>query len=343
MTTAALPAIRPAARSRMASGTCSRSTVRSMTGTTAPLARCSARRSRIVWCSLLTKPLRRCPTTSDSTQRSELTLEEAAGPASTALAAGEHERPGRCQRPAQPPDAVASADVDDQVVVDGAVEVVLRRVVDHVVGADRAHHVDLGRAGHAGDDAAERLGQLHGVGADTTGRADDEHPLSGLEASDVGERLERGAAGDRGDAGLLERDVRRLVDQLVLVGGGVLRIGAVGDPEHLIAGAEACDLVADGDDPSGDIGPGNRVLGLGDPVAGETDQVRGAGDEMGDTPVDAGGVDLDQHLRRRDLWPVDGAQLQHLGRAVSVLDHCTHRLTLAHHNDGVRGDARRGR
>ena len=116
-------------------------------------------------------------------QRSELTLDEAAGPSSTALAAGEHERPGRCQRTAQPPDAVASADVDDQVVAGGAVEEVLCRVVDHVVGADRAHHVDLGRAGHAGDDAAERLGQLHGVGADTAGRADDEHPLSGLEAS----------------------------------------------------------------------------------------------------------------------------------------------------------------
>ena len=39
MTTAALPAICPAERSRIASGTCSRSTVRSMTGTTEPLAR----------------------------------------------------------------------------------------------------------------------------------------------------------------------------------------------------------------------------------------------------------------------------------------------------------------
>ena len=75
------------------------------------------------------------------------------------------------------------------------------------------------------------------------------------------------------------------------------------------------------------------MLGLGDAVAGETDQVRGAGDEMGDTPVDAGGVDLDQYLRRLDLWPVDGAQLQHLGRAVPVLDHRTHRLTLARDND----------
>ena len=115
----------------------------------------------------------------------------------------------------------------------------------------------------------------------------------------------------------------------MLVGGGVLGICAVGDPEHLIAGAEACDVVADRDDSSGDIGSRDRVLGLGDPVAGETDQVRGAGDEVGDTSVDAGGVHLDQHLRRRDLWPVDGAQLQHLSRAVAVLDDRTHPPILA--------------
>ena len=71
------------------------------------------------------------------------------------------------------------------------------------------------------------------------------------------------------------------------------------------------------------------MLGLGDPVAGETNQVRGAGDEVGDPSVHARGVDLDQHLRRRDLWPIDSAQLEHFSRAVSVLDDRTHRLTLA--------------
>jgi hypothetical protein len=117
----------------------------------------------------------------------------------------------------------------------------------------------------------------------------------------------------------------------VLVGGGVLGICAVGDPEHLIAGTEACDVVADRDDSSGDIGPWDRMLGPGDPVASETDQVGRAGDEVGDTSVDASCMNLDQHPpRRRDLWPVDGAQLQHLGRAVSVLNHRTHRQTLAH-------------
>ena len=76
------------------------------------------------------------------------------------------------------------------------------------------------------------------------------------------------------------------------------------------------------------------MLGLGDPVAGKTDQVGGAGEEVSDTSIDAGGVDFDQHLLRRDLWPVDGAQLQHLGCAVSVLDERTHRLTLARCNGG---------
>jgi hypothetical protein len=124
------------------------------------------------------------------------------------------------------------------------------------------------------------------------------------------------------------------VDQLALVGGRELRIRAVGDPEHLVAGAEARDVVADRHDPSGDIGSRDRMLGLGDPVAGKTDQVGGATDEVGDTSVDAGCVHLDQHLRRRELWPVDAAQLQHLGRDVSVLDHRTHRLTFAHCDNG---------
>jgi uncharacterized membrane protein len=106
--------------------------------------------------------------------------------------------------------------------------------------------------------------------------------------------------------------------------------------------AEASDIVAHRDDTSGNIGPRNRMLGLGDPIAGKTDQIRGAGDEMGDTPVDAGGVHLDQRLRRRDLWPIDGARLQHLGRAVAVLDHRTHRLTLARGNDRCAQSSSRG-
>jgi hypothetical protein len=57
----------------------------------------------------------------------------------------------------------------------------------------------------------------------------------------------------------------------VLIGGGVVGVRALGDPEHLIAGAEAGDVVADGDHAPGDVGAGNRVLGLGDPVADETD------------------------------------------------------------------------
>ena len=111
---------------------------------------------------------------------------------------------------------------------------------------------------------------------------------------------------------------------------------APGDPEHLVAGAQAGDVVAHLDDSSGDIRPGDRTLGLGDPVPGEPNQVGGAGEEVGHASVDAGRVHLDEHLFRRDLWPVDGAQLQHLGRrAIAVLDDCAHGVILA--VSGLRG------
>ena len=75
---------------------------------------------------------------------------------------------------------------------------------------------------------------------------------------------------------------------------------------------------------AGDIRPRNRTLWLGDPVPGEPNQIGGAGEEVGHASVDAGRMHLDEHLIRRDLWPVDGAQLQHLGRAVAVLHHRPH-------------------
>ncbi len=65
--------------------------------------------------------------------------------------------------------------------------------------------------------------------------------LSGLEPADVGQGLEGGDARDGDDGGLLEGDVGRLVGQLVLVGGGVLGEGSLGDAEHLVAGGEAGD------------------------------------------------------------------------------------------------------
>ena len=74
---------------------------------------------------------------------------------------------------------------------------VLPGVVDDVVGAERADQAEVAGAGHAGDVGTERLGQLHGVAADATGGADDEHALAGLDPADIGQRLEGGDARNR--------------------------------------------------------------------------------------------------------------------------------------------------
>jgi hypothetical protein len=60
---------------------------------------------------------------------------------------------------------------------------------------------------------------------------------------------------------------------------------------------------------------------------------------VGDTSIDAGCVHLDQYLGRRDPWPIDGAHLEHVGRAVPVLDDRTHPQMLAL---ARRSDARAG-
>ena len=56
--------------------------------------------------------------------------------------------------------------VEDDVVPLIALGEVFRGVVDDVVGADRSDQVYLGGAAHAGHFSAERLGDLHGKGAD---------------------------------------------------------------------------------------------------------------------------------------------------------------------------------
>src|SRR5215212_7977103 len=57
------------------------------------------------------------------------------------------------------------ADVQDQVVALLSGGEVLARVVDDSIRPDRANHVHLLGAAHAGDVRAERLGDLHGKGA----------------------------------------------------------------------------------------------------------------------------------------------------------------------------------
>src|SRR6187399_1566897 len=105
---------------------------------------------------------------------------------------------------------------------------VVLRVVDNVIRADLANHVQILRAAYGGNLSAERLGDLHGKRANAARCPVDQNFLSGLDLSLVAQRLQRGYRGDRHGSGLLESYIGRLQhDVAVLANRDVLAEGAV--------------------------------------------------------------------------------------------------------------------
>ena len=76
------------------------------------------------------------------------------------------------------PERVLADRVEDDVVGLAVLGEVLLQVVDHLVGAERTHELDVLRAAHGGDVGAEVLRQLDPRRPDRTGRAVDEDPLA---------------------------------------------------------------------------------------------------------------------------------------------------------------------
>ncbi len=80
--------------------------------------------------------------------------------------------------------------VEDEVVALRGAGEVGPRVVDDVVGTERADQVDVAGAAHTRHLGAESLGDLHGECADAAGRARDQHRLARLDVRDVAQRLQ---------------------------------------------------------------------------------------------------------------------------------------------------------
>src|SRR5215212_8912107 len=87
--------------------------------------------------------------------------------------------PSHLPPPSPPTMTRVPADVQDQVIAPLALGEVLARVVDDMIRPDRANHLHLLGAANSGDVRAERLGDLHGKGANATRGADDQHLLLG--------------------------------------------------------------------------------------------------------------------------------------------------------------------
>ena len=172
---------------------------------------------------------------------------------------------------------------------------VLLRVVDDVVGADRPDQVLLRRAAHAGHLSAERLGDLHGERADASSRADDQDLLPRLDAARVAQRLEGGETGHRNGGRLLERDVGRLGDEVLLRSNRVLGERADATAEDLIPDPKTRHVLADRFDDARQIGAANTELRSAQPE-GQPNDVRHAMNAGPVRRVHGGRVNTHEHL-----------------------------------------------
>ena len=100
---------------------------------------------------------------------------------------------------------MVSVHVQNQIVVRPILREVFAGVVDHGVGAERSHRLQISRAADADHLGPERLRDLDGERPDPAGRAVDQDLVSPFNVSLVAQTLECGERRDRYGRGLFER------------------------------------------------------------------------------------------------------------------------------------------
>ena len=200
---------------------------------------------------------------------------------------------------------------------------VFLRVVDDVVGAERARLLDVPRAAHRRHLGAERLRDLDGKRADAAGGAVNEHVLSGLHLPVVAEPLQRRERRDRHGGRLLEREVRRLGRYPPVHRANDLGKRAGVRAEDLVTGPEALDVLADGlDDPREVVSDQARLR---PPKAGhDARRRRCPGQAVPVELVQRGGANAHEDPVVRQLRHLDLLELERVG-AVPLGDGRPHR------------------
>ena len=195
--------------------------------------------------------------------------------------------------------------IEDDVVRLAVLGEVFLRVVDHPVGSERSHELEVLRAAHRSDVGFEVLGELHPCGADGPGRAVDEDPLAlpGICQSQAPQRVESPIADCRS---LLEAHTVRLVrDSGALAHADEFRVRPEPEPtaaEDVVTDRKLADGCADCFDLS-------RQLAAEDPLPRSAEARDGAAEErdgkaatsVGFTsravrPGDRRGMDLDEYF-----------------------------------------------
>ncbi len=216
--------------------------------------------------------------------------------------------------------------VEHDVVDVAGPDEVLGGVVDHFVGTQGAHDLDVGGVAYGGDLGAEVLGELDPGSADRAGRAVDQDALAPAQGGPAQAGPGQHHAVAHGGR-LVERQGRGLAGQRrALAHAHQLGVGAeaVGvDPEDGVAHGELGDRRAGGLDHARQLGAEHRPLRPDEP-AHEPDHERLALAEAGVGPVDRGGMHSDQHLvvgrhRVRHLYDPEN-----FGWAIALVPGCSH-------------------
>ena len=228
----------------------------------------------------------------------------------------------RRQRTAIGEDRSVGNEVEDHVVRVVAAREVVGSVVDHVVGTERPHVIQLAIVVDARHVGAESLGELDRERSRAATGAVDQHPpiRRGSRGS-----LQRDHTRLRDRRRLDERELGRLARQRRLRCQRVLgeaahqrQVVAV----HLVAGSERGDARAHRIHDAGDVGAERPVLGRSQPADARVG--RRAAQTLPIAQVDRRRRDLDEHLtcrRRRNRHVVDP---QNFGSPVLVVDDGLH-------------------
>ncbi len=220
--------------------------------------------------------------------------------------------------------------IEDPVIPLAGRQVVDLLVVDHVIGAERAHEVQLRGAADAGHLRAARFRDLDGERAHIPRCSNDQHLVARLERPAVTptQTLEREDRRVRQGGGVLERQVVWHQLEGLLLRSDELREGALAVREQVredpVAGFEPGRPRPDGLDDAGDI-DAHAGLPRGAQADDRAHETRPRTEAVEVGAVDRRSLDADQHLAVRGHGTFDLCDADDLGRAVALLDRSLHR------------------
>jgi len=222
----------------------------------------------------------------------------------------------------------AACDIEDHVVAPAVAREVLDRIVDHAVGAELPHELDLRCAADTRDFRAVGLRDLHCVRPDPAARAGHEHAAAGLDLHTIAECLQRRHRGDADRPCVLEREPRRFQGEPARGRGRELGERPRSGSEHLVAGVQRPDVVGNRLDDAGEIPAAHLRIGATEAAHHRPRDPRPASHQAPVPGIHRRSSDSDDHVARLEDRRVDFLELLVFCCAVAPVEHRPHVLVL---------------